>query len=89
MNRDNLVGLLLLAVCGVFAAVLIVNIAAGTRPRYNGPGWLAVVVAVLFIGGSLYGLVTMARGWPDPRTGRRGRRPRWWPFGRRDDDGPR
>ena len=83
-DRDNLIGLIFLALCAVVAGVLLFSIGTGTRIRYNGPGWLTAVVAVLFIGGMIYGLVSANRGrWPDPMTGR-GRRWRWpW---RRDRD---
>ena len=77
-ERDNLIGVALLALCAIVAVVLLVGIGTGTRFVYTGPDWLAWVLAILFIGGSLYGLFTSARRWPNPLTGR-GRR---WPWQR-------
>jgi hypothetical protein len=80
-----------LGLCAVVGGVLIWQIVTGERLSYNGPGWLVWVLFIVFIGGSLYGLVRGGvlgrRGggpqWPDPQTGRRS----WWRrlFGRRDD----
>lgn len=85
-DRENAVGLLLLGLCAVAGGVLIWSTVTETRLRYTGPGWLAVVIMVVFIGGSIYG-VTRGGGrggrWPDPRTGGRRRR---WPW-RRGNDG--
>ena len=89
-DRDNAVGFLLLAVCGVVATVLVFSIATGTRLRYTGPGWFAWVLFALFFGAIVFGMVGNRRGmggdrtnrqpgdrqWPDPMAGRRRRR--WW-----------
>jgi hypothetical protein len=89
-DGDNLIGLLLLGICIVVGGVLVWQIATGEELRYTGPGWLVWVLAIAFIGGSLYGLARGGRGrfgggrrWPDPRTGQRS----WWRrlFGGHDD----
>ena len=49
MSRDNAVGIVLLAVCGLALGVMLAYIRAGERPTYGGPGWLAAVLGVLFI----------------------------------------
>ena len=94
MNRDNLIGGVLLGLCGVVAVILIINIAAGTRPTYRGPGWVPAVLGVVFIGALLYGLVQAFRSrsggggggtqWPNPMTGQRPWWRRIWPFNRDD-----
>jgi hypothetical protein len=92
-DGDNLIGLLLLGVCAVVAGVLVWEIVTGGELRYTGPDWLVWILAIVFVGGSLYGLsrggglgrMGGGRRWPDPRTGQRS----WWRrlFGGRDDDG--
>lgn len=91
-DGDNLIGLLLLGVCAVVAGVLVWEIASGQQLRYTGPDWLVWLLAIIFIGGSLFGLarggfgrLRGGRRWPDPHTGQRP----WWRrlFGGRDDDG--
>jgi len=91
-DRENVIGLLLLALCAAAAGVLLFGIGTGTRWEYTGPGWLSVVLAVLFFGAILYGVLTRPGGrgffnrsgrqWPDPETGRRRR----WPWSRGEDD---
>ena len=91
-DGDNLIGLLFLAVCAVVGGVLVWQIVTGERLRYTGPAWLVWILLIIFVGGSLYGLVRgggrglLGRGrqWPDPQTGQRP----WWRrlLGRRDDD---
>lgn len=82
-DRENVIGLLLLGLCAAAGGVLLYGIATGTRWEYTGPGWLAVVLGVVFFGAILYGVVTRPGGrWPDPRTGRRWR----WPWSRGEDD---
>ena len=85
-DRENAVGLMLLGLCVAAGAVLLYSTLTDTTLRYTGPGWLAVVLGILFIGALLYGLVTSRGRWPDPLTGRgRG----WWLRWRRrrDDEG--
>lgn len=92
-DRENLIGLLLLAVCSVVGGVLVWQIVTGERLRYNGPGWLVWVLLIIFVGGSIFGLVRggglrrLGGGsqWPDPQTGQRSNRPWWRRLFRRDD----
>ena len=82
-DRENVIGLLLLALCAAAAGVLLFGIGTGTRWEYTGPGWLSALLAVLFFGAILYGFFTRpGRRWPDPQTGRRWR----WPWSRSRDD---
>lgn len=84
-DRENLVGLLLLGLCAAGAGVLLFGIATGTRWEYTGPGWLSIVLGVVFVGALIYGFVTRPGGrWPDPRTGRQRRWP--WSRGPENDD---
>ena len=87
-DRENAVGFLLIGLCAVAGGILLVATLTDTELRYTGPGWLAAVIGILFIGALLYGLFTSGRRWPDPLTGR-GRR--WWSRwrGRRDDEDSR
>jgi hypothetical protein len=92
-DRENIVGLLLLAVCGGAAVILAVAISTGTRLRWTGPWWLAIVLGVLFFASLLYGLFTNRRGssggspaWPDPRSGQRSGWRRWFRRGDKRDD---
>lgn len=85
-ERENLVGVVLLGLCAVVGGVLVYSIATGTRFRFTGPGWLGVLLFVVFLGASLYGLFSSGRRWPDPLAGRLRRR---WPWSRRDRDGDR
>ena len=81
-DRENAVGFLLLGVCVAAGGVLLFAITTGTRLRYTGPGWVGIVLFVLFLGGILYGFISNRRGrspgsgpqWPDPQSGRRP----WW-----------
>ncbi|MFL5758096.1 MAG: hypothetical protein ACJ789_00075 [Thermomicrobiales bacterium] len=80
-ERENAIGVLLLGLCTFMGGVLVYSIVTGTQLEYTGPSWLAVVIAVLFIGAVLYGLRFGMRGrrgstghWPDPMTGQKGRR---------------
>lgn len=87
-DRDNLVGVLLLGVCGVVAAILIYAIVTGRSFSFSGPSWLGPVLLLVMVGLLVYGFVSsggfrrLGRGrqWPDPQTGRRWR----WPW-QRDD----
>jgi hypothetical protein len=74
-DRENLIGAILLLLCAGVALVLLYSIATGVRFRFDGPGWLGTALAILFIGGTIYGFVM--------RPGRR------WPWQRdRDGDNP-
>jgi len=76
MFRDNPIGVLILAICGVVAAVIVWQIATGERLTYNGPNWLIWVLGAVMIGGSLYAVFSgRIRGedqqWPNPGAGRK------------------
>ncbi len=76
MFRDNPIGVLILAVCGIVGAVLIWQIVTGERLTYDGPRWLIWVLAALMLGGSLYAIFAgRIRGedqqWPNPNAGRK------------------
>lgn len=76
-DRDNLIGIALLALCGVVAVVLIYAIVTGTRFQFTGPGWVGNVLFVIFIAASIYLFVS-----------RPGRRWNWpWQRDRKDDKG--
>ncbi len=84
-DRENAVGFLLLGLCAAIAGALLWSIATGTQLRYTGPAWLGWLLAALFFGMLLYGVVRGRRGgagggrrWPDPRAGQgRGGWRRW------------
>jgi amino acid transporter len=88
-DRGNLIGVLLLGLCAVAAGVMIWAIVTGQSLEYNGPGWLTTLLAILFIGGSLYGMFMggirrrKSGGtpqWPSPGHGQRP----WWRFWGKD-----
>ena len=56
-NRENAIGLVLLALCGVVALVLLFSIATGTRFRFEGPSWVGTALVILFIAGTIYGFL--------------------------------
>nr|MBA3450865.1 hypothetical protein [Chloroflexia bacterium] len=65
LNRENAIGLILLLLCAAVAVVLLFSIATGARFRFEGPSWLGTALVILFIGGSLYGLLLRpGRRWP-------------------------
>ena len=75
MFRDNPIGVLILALCGVVAIVLIWQIATGERLTYDGPSWVIWVLGIIMLGGSLYAIFgDRIRGesgdqWPSPTAG--------------------
>jgi hypothetical protein len=78
-ERENAIGFLLLGLCTFMGGILVYSIVTGTRYDYSGPTWLGIVLFVLFIGATLYGLKSGIRGrmrrtgkWPDPLTGQKG-----------------
>ncbi len=78
MFRNNPIGMLILALCGVAILLLVWQIATGERLEYNGPSWLIWILAIFMLGGSLYMLFAgtiFRRGesqqWPDPNAGRK------------------
>ena len=91
LGKDNLIGLVLLALGGVAIAALVYQISTGNRLTYNGPAWLPPIIAVVFMGAVFYGLFQSLRSrgreeWPHPGAGRK----RWWDrwFGGKNDQPP-
>ena len=77
LNRENAIGLVLLLLCGAVALVLLFSIATGTRFRFEGPSWAGTALVILFLVGTIYGLLI--------RPGRR-----WsWPWNRDKDQDER
>lgn len=72
LDRENLPGVILLALCTVVAGVLIYSIVTGTRFVWNGPSWMPMVLMVLFMGATAWGFIR--------QPGRRWR----WPWDRKD-----
>lgn len=75
MFRDNPIGVIILAVCGIGALLLIWQIASGERFTYSGPAWLVWILGIILFGGSLYMLFQgrirgRDRQWPNPGAGR-------------------
>jgi hypothetical protein len=67
LDRENLPGVILLALCTVVAGVLIYSIVTGTRFVWNGPGWVSIVLMVLFMGGTAWGFFRQpGRQWRWP-----------------------
>ncbi|MFM9106365.1 MAG: hypothetical protein ACKOWF_06660 [Chloroflexota bacterium] len=62
-SGDNLIGVVLLGICGVVAAVLIWQITTGERLVYDGPGWLPPVLGVLMLGAMLWSFFKGPRGF--------------------------
>ncbi|MBX3070839.1 MAG: hypothetical protein KF883_10105 [Thermomicrobiales bacterium] len=76
MFRSNPIGVLILALCGVAAVVLVWQIITGERLEYTGPTWLIWVLAAVLVGGSLYMLVASRirredQQWPNPNAGQK------------------
>jgi heme A synthase len=78
VSRDNLVGILLLGVCGLALGVMLAYIRAGERPTYTGPGWLAGAIAVLFIGLLIFGAIRGRGAGAFTRDDVGAPRPSWW-----------
>jgi len=75
MFRDNPIGVLILALCGVVGVVIVWQIVTGERLSYNGPNWLIWILGIILVGGSLYAIFgDRIRGegnqWPNPNAGR-------------------
>lgn len=91
-ERENIVGLLLVALCGAAAVMMTVAIVTGRTLRWTGPTWLAVLLGGLFFAVLIAGMISNRRRsedgspvWPDPRSGQRRGWRRWF---RRDEDRP-
>ncbi|MCA9858472.1 MAG: hypothetical protein KC438_02075 [Thermomicrobiales bacterium] len=77
---DNFIGVLMVGLCLIVAGIMIWSIGTGERLTYNGPSWLAWLLGIIVIGGSIFGLVRNYRmrresggsgQWPNPSTGER------------------
>ena len=53
-SGDNLIGVILLGICGVVAAVLVWQIVTGERLVYNGPAWLPTVLGIAMIAAMIW-----------------------------------
>ena len=84
-GRENLIGILLLALCTVVAGIMVYYIAIGERPSFNVPPAVSWILGIAFFGLLIYGftqgsLFRRLRGgqrgeqWPNPGTGQRS----WW-----------
>jgi len=62
-DRENWIGVLLLALCGVVGGVLVWTIATRATLAYDGPEWIPPVLIVLYVGGLLYSLFRMPKTW--------------------------
>ncbi len=62
-DRENWVGVALLAVCGVGGGVLLWTIATRATLTYDGPGWLPPVLMVIYVGALIYSYVRMPKTW--------------------------
>ena len=89
-DRENIVGLLLVALCGGGAVVMTVAIVTGRTLRWTGPTWLAILLGGVFFAVLIIGLVSNRRrsddgspSWPDPRSGQPGGWRRWFRRGER------
>lgn len=82
-ERDNLIGMVLLGLCAVVGGALVFSILTGYEWEYNGPAWLGWVLAIVFLGGVIFGVVSNFRrgggnAWPNPNSGRGGGWRRWF-----------
>jgi len=86
-NRDNAIGLLLLAVCAVVAGYMVYVITTGNRVSLQINPTVGVTLTVAFFGLLIYGFISSGgfrrfggrsrdRQWPDPNTGS-GQRSLW------------
>ena len=81
-DRENIVGSLLLLLCGVVASILVYSIVTGERLDFDLPPVVSTVlgfgfIALLIVGFLRSGIVRRLRGgqggqqWPNPATGQR------------------
>lgn len=81
-GRENIVGTLLLLLCGVVAAILVYSIVTGEQITFDLPPLVTRVLGFAFIGLLIFGFVRSGffrrlRGgqggeqWPSPSTGQR------------------
>jgi hypothetical protein len=83
-GRENVIGTLLLLLCGVVASILLYSILTGQRLSFDLPPLVMDVLGIAFIGLLIFGFVRSGffrrfRGdggqsgpqWPNPATGQR------------------
>ncbi|MGC4105266.1 MAG: hypothetical protein QM753_02775 [Thermomicrobiales bacterium] len=81
-GRENIVGVLLLVLCGVVASILMYSIVTGEQIDFDLPPFVTNVLGIAFIGLLVLGFVRSGffrrlRGgqggqqWPNPGTGQR------------------
>lgn len=81
-GRENLIGVLLLALCTVVAGIMIYYIIIGERPSVSVPPVVSWLLGVAFMGMLVYGffrgsMLRRLRGgqkgeqWPHPSTGQK------------------
>lgn len=81
-DRENVIGTLLLLLCGVVASILVFSIVTGQEIEFDLPPLVTNVVGIAFIGLLILGFVRSGffrrfRGgqggqqWPNPGTGQR------------------
>lgn len=81
MFKDGgFIGVLLVGLCLIAAALMIWSTATDRELTYNGPTWLAWLLFIIVFGGSIFGLVRGRRmrkegggspQWPNPGAGQR------------------
>lgn len=81
MFKDGgFIGVLLVGLCLIAAGIMIWASVTDTELTYNGPQWLAWLLAIIVIGGSFFGLYRNYRmrkesgggsQWPNPSTGQK------------------
>lgn len=62
-DRENWLGVALLAVCGIVGGGLLWSIASRATLAYDGPGWLPPVLTVIYVGALLYAFFRMPKTW--------------------------
>jgi hypothetical protein len=76
-DKNNLIGLALLVLCGLSAGTMLGYIKAGEIARYTGPPWLGVVIVVAGIAVTAYMTAQHFRG-QQLGDDTRERKRRWW-----------
>ena len=81
MFKDGgFIGVLLVGLCLIAAAIMIWSTVTDTELTYNGPQWLIWILFIVIFGGSIFGMVRGYRmrkesgggtQWPNPNTGQR------------------
>lgn len=80
-DRANWIGIALLIACGLSAGTMLGYIDAGEMAEFSGPGWLGVLIVVVFMGLFIFGAIQMLRG-KSLGDDVRGERRRWFRRGK-------